>query len=120
MADIYTKIEGDPGFVNDKIEVLGDLELLLTQIEVILFTRRTDVLGEPYIGANLDDLVFSTNMSASTIESLVNTQIEQYSRMLANRYNVDCSCKFYKDGSRDLAVLDIVINGQTYMGMVFA
>lgn len=120
MADIYTRIEGDPGFVEDKIEILGDLELLLTQIEVILFTRRTDVLGEPYIGANLDDMIFSTNMSASTIENMVSTQIEQYTRMLSNKYNVQTSCKFYKDGSRDLAVLDIIINGQTYIGFVFA
>ena len=36
MADIYTKIEGDPGFVRDRIEITEDLDYLLTQIEMIL------------------------------------------------------------------------------------
>jgi hypothetical protein len=46
MADLYTRIEGDPSFIPDKIEITEDLELILMQLEMILFTRQHDVLGE--------------------------------------------------------------------------
>jgi hypothetical protein len=120
MADIYTKIEGDPGFERNRIETTEELDYLLTQIEVILFTRSGDVLGDPGLGADLDNLIFSTNLSASSIEAVVMNQINNYSRLLANKYLVDARCNFYKQTDRDVGVLDITINGAVAVGLVFA
>jgi hypothetical protein len=120
MADIYTKIEGDPGFVRDKIEITEELEYLTTQIEMILFTRSGDVLGDNRFGASLDDLIFTTNLSASAIETVVRDQITTYCQLLANTYNVDTKCSFYKGVDRDTAVLDITVDGRTAIGLLFA
>jgi hypothetical protein len=119
MADIYTRIQGDPNFVPDKIEITEDLEYMLIQIELILFTRQQDVLGEPGFGGDLEDLIFSTNMSGSLIEGVIRDQITQYIP-LANTYNVDTKCEFYKGVDRDTAVLDISIDGTTAIGLLFA
>jgi hypothetical protein len=119
MADIYTRIQGDPNFAPDKIEITEDLELLLMQIEMILFTRQHDVLGDLGFGGDLEDLVFSTNISGSSIENIINTQIMEYIP-LANTYTVDVSCEFYKGVDRDTAVLDIIVDGATVMGLLFA
>jgi hypothetical protein len=119
LADIYTRIEGDPSFVPDKIEITENLEYLVIQIEMILFTRRGDVLGDDGFGASLDDLIFSTNLSGSAIENIVRDQIKSYVP-LANTYNVDTRCEFYKGVEKDTAVLDIVIDGTTVIGMTFA
>ncbi len=120
MADIYTRIEGDPGFVRDKIEITEDLDYLLTQIEVILFTEPTEVLGDKMLGADLEKLIFSTNVSAGTIEDAIRNQIKIYCNALANTYNVDTKCEFYKGVDRDTAVLDITIDGRTAVGLLFS
>lgn len=119
MADIYTRIEGDPNFIPNKIEITEDLEYLLIQLEMILFTRRGDVLGDDNFGASLDDLIFSTNLSGAAIENIVREQIRSYIP-LANTYNVDTRCEFYKGVEKDTAILDIVVDGTTIIGMTFA
>jgi hypothetical protein len=120
MADIYTRIEGDPGYVANKIEITEDIEYLLTQIEVILFTEPTEVLGDKMLGADLEKLIFSTNVSAGSIEDIIRSQIRMYSMALSNTYNVDTRCEFYKGVDRDTAVLDITIDGTTAIGLMFA
>ncbi len=120
MADIYTRIEGDPGYVRDRIEITEDLEYLLTQIEVILFTEPTEVLGDKMLGADLEKLIFSTNVSAGTIEDVIRNQIKMYCMDLSNTYNVDTRCAFYKGVDKDTAVLDITIDGTTAIGLMFA
>jgi len=119
LADLYTKIQGDPNFIPDKIEVTEDLELLLVQIEMILFTRQQDVLGVPGFGGDLEDIIFSTNVSASSIENIVTNQIMEFIP-LANTYNVNVSCEFYKGVDRDTGVLDIVVDGTSILGLLFA
>lgn len=119
MADIYTRIQGDPNFSPDKIEITEDIELMLMQIEMILFTRQHDVLGELGFGGDLEDLIFSTTMSGSSIENVIRSQITEYVP-LANTYSVDVSCEFYKGVDRDTAVLDILIDGTSVIGMLFA
>lgn len=119
MADIYTRIEGDPNFAPDKIEITEDLEYVIIQLEMILFTRRGDVLGDDYFGASLDDLIFSTNLSGSAIEGIVRDQIRAYIP-LANTYNIETRCEFYKGIEKDTAILDIVVDGTTVIGMTFA
>jgi phage baseplate assembly protein W len=119
LADIYTRIDGDPNFILDKIEITEDLEYLIIQIEMILFTRRGDVLGDDNFGASLDDLIFSTNLSGSAIENVVRDQIKAYIP-LANTYNVDTRCEFYKGVEKDTAILDITVDGTTIIGMTFA
>lgn len=119
MADIYTRIPGDPNFVPDKIEIVDDLEFILIQLELILFTRKHDVLGEMGFGGDLEDLIFTTNLSASYIENIIREQITQYIP-LANTYNIDVSCEFYKGVEKDTAVLDITVDGTTIIGLLFA
>jgi hypothetical protein len=119
MTDLYTKIEGDPGFVNNVIEVNTDLDFLLTQIEVILFTEKTEVMGSNLLGANLSTMIFQTNVSASMIEEIVNEQIRSYCP-LSNTYNVKTQCQFFKGIERDIALLDIIINDSVSVGVTFA
>ena len=119
MADLYTKIEGDPGFTEDKIEITTDLEYLLAQIEIILFTEKTEILGSHLLGADLNRMIFETNISASMIEEIITEQIRSYCP-LSNTYNVKASCNFFKGVERDVALLDIIINDNLVMGMTFA
>ena len=56
--DFYIKYIGDPNYQTNVVQNNGEIEQLLTQIETTLFTRKTDVLGQPDFGCNLEDLVY--------------------------------------------------------------
>ena len=119
MADIYTRIPGDPNYVPNKIEITEDLEFILIQLELILFTRQHDVLGDLGFGGDLEDLIFTTNLSGAQIENVIRKQVTEYIP-LANTYSIDVSCEFYKGVERDTAVLDITVDGRTAIGLLFA
>lgn len=118
MADLYTRIQGDPSFIIDKIEIVTELEYLLIQIETILFTNKTEVLGSHLFGADLERMIFETNLSGSIIENIVNEQIRTYCD-LASKYNTDVNCIFLKGTERDIALLDIVVDGRSVIGLTF-
>ena len=61
--DFYIKYIGDPNYNATQLQNNGEIEQLITQIETILFTRKTEVLGSAQFGCNLEDLVYSLNQN---------------------------------------------------------
>ena len=119
MADIYSKISGDPKFFPNILEIDDELEILLNQIEMILFTRKGDVLGDEFFGANLEDIIYNTSATAGTIETAIYNQIQQYCT-LSRIYNVSVNVRFFEGTERDIGVVDILVNGERKTGLVLA
>jgi hypothetical protein len=119
MADIYSKVDGDPKFFPNILEIDDELEVLLNQIEMILFTRKGDVLGDKFFGANLEDIIYSTSASAGTIETTIYNQIQRYC-ILSREYNVSVNVRFFEGTERDIGVVDILIDGERKTGLVLA
>lgn len=117
MADFYLKVDGDPDFEPNLLEIDDDLEMLLNQIEMILFTRQGDVLGDEFFGSNIEDLVYSSRSSARVIETAIYNQISGYCP-LARKYKTEVDIRFFEGAERDIAVIDIVINGERQTGLV--
>ena len=117
MADFYLKIQGDPSFEPRLLEIDDDLEILLNQIEMILFTRQGDVLGDEVFGSNIEDLIYSTRASAGLIETAIYNQISRYCP-LARKYTTEVDVRFFEGAERDIAVVDVVVNGERKTGLV--
>jgi hypothetical protein len=115
--DICLKITGDPGFISSEMEIQSEIEVLKQQIAIILYTRKHDVLGEPYLGANLEDIIFSLRSTEGLIENTIMSQIKLYCPA-ANRYTVKAYVDFFKGSYRDIAVLDIVIDNTYKFGLI--
>ena len=115
--ELYSKIAGDVGYVENVLELHDDISILIQEIEVILFTKKHDVIGYKGLGSDLEELIFSLNASAGDVESIVAKQIEDYCPA-ARRYRVDTTCKFYKGTAEDIAVLDIVIDNRISFGII--
>jgi len=119
MADLYLKIDGDPRFQNDKIENVDILEQYLEQIELLLFTRKGDVLGEFKLGCDIEDLIYSLNLSAAPIKTAIWDQIITYCP-LHKIFKTDVSINFYKGTERDIGVIDIIVNDNVVAGIMIS
>ena len=69
--DFYIKYIGDPNYNATQLQNNGEIEQLITQIETTLFTNKTDVLGSPDFGCNLEDLVYSLGQYLAICPSIV-------------------------------------------------
>jgi hypothetical protein len=119
MADIYLRVDGDPGFSPGQLEITDEVQILLNQIEMLIFTRQGDVLGAETLGVNIEDLIFSLTVSAGIVETAIYNQIRNYCK-LANKYVVDVNVRFFKGTERDIGVVDILVDGARRTGLVLA
>jgi hypothetical protein len=117
--DLYTRIEGDPNFEPNQLEVQDEVVVLLQQIEMVLFTTRGDILGAPNLGVDLERLLYSLTVSEGVIRSAIYKQIENYCP-LARKYKVDISVKIYKGTERDIGVVDIIVDGARKTGIIIS
>jgi hypothetical protein len=115
--EIYNRTADDPNFSPGQIEIQDQLMEFIQQIEMIMFTRRRDVIGHKMFGANLEDIIFSLNATNGEIETIVRQQIGQHCP-LAGKIPYTVTCKFMKGQIRDLAVVDIVIDNTYVLGIV--
>jgi len=109
--EFYIKYIGDPNYNATQLQNNGEIEQLITQIETTLFTRKTEVLGSPGFGCNLEDLVYSLNQNEFNIKQEITNQIRTYCP-LATKYKVATNVKFFKGTVRDIAYIDITIDSK--------
>jgi len=115
--DVYLKIPTDPNYRENQIEVTDDFSIFLQQIEMILTTRRGEVLGDPEFGANLDDYLWSTSSNIE-IESQIYSHIGRYCAELANRIPFNVNVNFIKGDIFDSILVDIEIDGTKVLGIL--
>jgi hypothetical protein len=109
--EFYIKDIGDPHYQSKQIQSNGEIEQLLTQIETILFTNRSEVLGSPEFGCNLEDLVYSLGFNEFQIQDTISGQINAYCP-LAKKYKVSTKVSFFKGEVRDIAYVDITVDSK--------
>lgn len=119
MADIYLRVEGDPGFIDDKIENADLLQQYLQQIELLLFTRKGEVLGSHTLGCNVEDLIYELNLSEAPIKTAIWDQIVSYCS-LHTLFKTDIKINFYKGTERDIGVIDIIVNDNIAAGLIIS
>lgn len=119
IKDIYSREENSPKYNSNRLEVDDALSQLILKIENTLFTRKTEVLGVPDFGCNLDDLIFSLVLNESVIEQKINQQLTAYCTTGDRRFVVNSKVKFYKTAERNGALVDIFVNEQRVLGALY-
>lgn len=110
IYDIYCRNSNDPRFSNDELEMSSDLDIFLSEIEMILLTNKTEILGEPDFGASLDAQLHSFNFSAGKIKGEIERQIDEYAT-LSKQFNWRIDVNFVKGTLRDIGIIDVYIEG---------
>lgn len=109
--ELYIKTNGDPNYDPTKLQSDSRIATLLAQIDVILFTRKGEVLGEPGLGCNLEDLVYVLSYNDSQIKNEIEQQLNRYVP-LAVLMNVSVDVEFdTSSNDRDAIFININIDG---------
>lgn len=86
--DIYVRYEGHPDFAPGKLETSGSLEQTIQKLEVVLFTNKGEVLGDPDFGCDLLRYMWQVNISTRTISAVIAQQIQLHVPELVGRYEL--------------------------------
>ncbi len=109
--EIYMRDPEDPNYKESLLEITDEIELLITQIKMILLTDQGDILGAPDFGMSLEQLLFTFDANAFTIENKLRDQVFKFSP-LSMRYDVRFEVKFFKGTTQDIGLIDVLI-GET-------
>jgi hypothetical protein len=96
FKDLYILYDGHPRFNSSVTEEDDIMQMIIQKYEVIIFTNQGEVFGEPNLGANLESLIFQTNVSAEYVQKVINDQIIQYIPEIGS-VNYEINCLFTKD-----------------------
>ena len=109
--ELYIKTNGDPNYDPTKLQSDSRIATLLAQLDVILFTRKGEVLGKPGLGCNLEDLVYTLSYNDSQIKNEIQEQLALYVP-LAGMMNVTVDVEFdTSSNDRDAIFININIDG---------
>jgi hypothetical protein len=78
FTDFYISYKGNPNFKD--LELIEDdiLKVIIQKWEMVLFTEKGEVFGEPNLGANLSYYLHETKLSAESIKESLNEQITYF------------------------------------------
>lgn len=117
MRDLYLRDPSDPFFKQGILEVTDEIQILISQVKMLLMTNRGEVLGAPDFGANLEEQLFTLSLNEYSLRSMLNDQTLKFIP-LHTKYMVDYSVKFIKGTIRDICVIDVMVNNIPAFGVV--
>ena len=115
-VDIYLRNSEDPTYEEKRTDIGDDLDMFLQQIEMVLLTPKTAVLGLPDFGTSLDLYLWEFNVSESQLENEVSRQIQEYCA-LSRKFQYNVSVQIFNNDFKDTAIVDISINGAKLLGL---
>lgn len=111
--DIYIRYYKHPKYnsthvIEDKI-----LEVIIQKIEMLLFTNKGEILGDPNFGCNIEYYLWQTKVPATMIKKVINEQIIKYiPELIDMEYAINL--ELYEGTVRDILYINIVIKDNTY------
>lgn len=78
FTDFYIKFPGHPKF-ND-LEIIEDevIKIIVQKIEMILFTNKGELIGDPNFGSDLPRYLHDTNVNADFVKGELTQQFLDY------------------------------------------
>lgn len=112
FIDFYIRYPGHPDYI--PLELIEDdvVKVIIQKYEMILFTNKGEVLGEPNFGGDLTLLLHETKLSSESIQGDLMAQIADYIPEIDNM-NYELVVNFYDDPERYQEYMEInfTING---------
>lgn len=116
LRELYMRDPSDPLYTENVLEQSSEIETLLGEIRMIMFTKQGDVMGSYNFGYNLEDKLYLFNLSASELKNKLTDAIYNFCPDAA-KYSVDVSVEFFRGTVRDACLIDIIVDGQKSLGI---
>lgn len=113
FTDFYIIYKGHPKFNSTDIIEDEPIRVIVQKYEMVLFTNKGDVLGQPDFGADLEYLLNETRLSEENIESEIKTQIYKHIPEL-NNLDYTLTVSIYEDPERAQEYMEILFNISDY------
>jgi hypothetical protein len=84
FTDFYILYKDHPRYVPKELIEDEVVNVIIQKYEMILFTNKGEVMGDPEFGANLLELLYQTKVSESYVISTIDEQIAKYVPELSN------------------------------------
>jgi hypothetical protein len=84
FTDFYILYKDHPRYVPKELIEDEVINVIIQKYEMVLFTNKGEVLGDPNFGANLPELLFQTKVSDTHVRDVINEQISIYIPELLN------------------------------------
>lgn len=110
FSDFYIKYYGHPSF-NDT-ELIQDeiVRVIVQKYEMILFTNKGEVLGDPNFGGDIEKLLHQTKVSSKYVEKNLNEQIGIYiPEIVGISYELNVTFSQNPDSYSDIMFIDFKI-----------
>jgi len=111
LKDIYAIPEEEPRYKDNVLEITGELDEIIQQVDMILFTNKGDVLCMPEFGCGLGRYLFDTTYNESMIKNIIMNQIRSFI-YLDGSYSVDVDVQFVRWKLNVAMIVDLVINNK--------
>lgn len=120
FIDFYIGYPGHPNFRT--LDLIEDdvVRVIIQKYEMVLFTNKGELLGDPNFGANLVELLHETRLSAEAVEADIRAQIADYIPELEN-IEYELVVEFVEDPERfqEVMLINFSISGyQVYASVV--
>jgi hypothetical protein len=112
FIDFYIGYPGHPRYRTPDIIEDDVVRVIVQKYEVILFTNKGELLGDPNFGADLTILLHETRLSAETIEGNIKAQIADYIPEI-DGLEYELTVEFLEDPERhqEVMVINFMLNG---------
>lgn len=112
FIDFYIGYQGHPRFRDTEMIEDDVIRVIVQKYEMILFTNKGEVFGEPNLGADLYELLHETRLSAESIESDITAQINKYiSEIQGIEYTVEVEFFEHPEKHEEFMTIDFTIAG---------
>ena len=115
--DIYLRIPTDPNYDPTQIDGDDEFQQFLQLIEMLLTTKRGEVLGNPGLGCNLEQFLWNEQVSSSSVKSEIMTQILDYGSDYGRSISYDIDVNFIAGPITDSILVDVYIEDQKVLGI---
>jgi hypothetical protein len=112
FIDFYIGYPGHPRYRTPDIIEDDVVRVIVQKYEVIIFTNKGELLGDPNFGADLTTLLHETRLSAETIEGTIKAQIADYIPEI-DGLEYELTVEFLEDPERhqEVMVINFMLNG---------
>ena len=117
LKELYLRDPSDPLYTANTLEHSSELDNLIGQIRMILFTNQGDVVSAYDFGFNLEDKLFLFNLSQNDIKIKLSEMIYAFCPS-ASDYKLDIDVQFFQGSVRDICLIDILIDDQKRLGVL--
>lgn len=85
------------------------VDLFFSEVELVLTTEQTSILGQNDFGIDVTRMVWSNRMSANTIQDEITAALNKYCMTTQYVENFTVDVKFMQGSSRDIALITIEV-----------